>query len=574
MTAHLLALELGPVAGFIAAARKTRDLWFGSWLLSELAKATARAVRAQRGELIFPAPASDADLEPGSELTVADTILAELPAGLDPKVVAAAAKAAAHAAWIEHAEDARRGLGEFIRADIWNDQTPTHVPPDTAGEVVECYAAWVPLVGEYKDCRRQVMRLLAGRTACRNFPPAKGKAGVPKSSLDGARETVFKELKPGPAERRASRLRLNRGELLDAPGVVKRRGGDPERYPSIARVAADPWVRGAAAHAAGPFARLTEQCEQLVRDKVVTRVSMGTFAAFPFEGAVLYPSRHADLVDEYGADTSEDAAAVRGRLRTADRLRAACGRGEPHPYYAVLVADGDRVGRALDGCHDPGAHREFSRALAAFAAAARDTIARHQGASVFVGGDDVLAFLPVDRALKCADALRTAFAKVWAGVTLSVGLAIAHFLDPLEDVLRWARDAEHAAKGTRDALAVHHQPRGGSPIVVRRPWAADPAAEFHRFADHLRRGELPDKVAYDLRTLADEYTHWPDTESTADAIRRDAARMLRRKQGSSAAIFGDLLGGVRRSADLIDLANVAIIARRIAAAVEQAGEGP
>ena len=36
--AHVLIVTLGPIQDFIAAARRTRDLWFGSWLLSELSK--------------------------------------------------------------------------------------------------------------------------------------------------------------------------------------------------------------------------------------------------------------------------------------------------------------------------------------------------------------------------------------------------------------------------------------------------------------------------------------------------------------------------------------------------------
>ena len=39
MTRHLLAVSIGPVQEFIAAARKTRDLWYGSALLSDVARA-------------------------------------------------------------------------------------------------------------------------------------------------------------------------------------------------------------------------------------------------------------------------------------------------------------------------------------------------------------------------------------------------------------------------------------------------------------------------------------------------------------------------------------------------------
>ena len=52
---HLLAISVGPVQEFIAAARRTRDLWFGSYLLSEISRAVAKAVENQGGRLIFPA---------------------------------------------------------------------------------------------------------------------------------------------------------------------------------------------------------------------------------------------------------------------------------------------------------------------------------------------------------------------------------------------------------------------------------------------------------------------------------------------------------------------------------------
>ncbi len=54
---YILALSLGPVQEFIAAARKTRDLWFGSELLSRTARAAALSLHGQRGvDLVFPAP--------------------------------------------------------------------------------------------------------------------------------------------------------------------------------------------------------------------------------------------------------------------------------------------------------------------------------------------------------------------------------------------------------------------------------------------------------------------------------------------------------------------------------------
>jgi CRISPR-associated protein Cmr2 len=59
---HLMIISLGPVQEFIASARRSRDLWFGSWLLSELSKAAAcKVVLEHDGDieaLVFPKPES------------------------------------------------------------------------------------------------------------------------------------------------------------------------------------------------------------------------------------------------------------------------------------------------------------------------------------------------------------------------------------------------------------------------------------------------------------------------------------------------------------------------------------
>ena len=129
---YLLAISVGPVQEFIAAARRTRDLWFGSYLLSEVGKAVAKSVREQHGELIFPH--SDANLSPDQDTSVANVILAELPVGV-PKEIAAAAKGAAQECWRKYAMAAREEAGKAIRPEQWEDQIDG---------VIEFYAAWVP----------------------------------------------------------------------------------------------------------------------------------------------------------------------------------------------------------------------------------------------------------------------------------------------------------------------------------------------------------------------------------------------------------------------------------------------
>src|SRR5258707_145236 len=51
MKQYMLLFSLGPVQSFIAQARKTRDLWLGSFLLSTLMEAGMEGLK---GEFIYP----------------------------------------------------------------------------------------------------------------------------------------------------------------------------------------------------------------------------------------------------------------------------------------------------------------------------------------------------------------------------------------------------------------------------------------------------------------------------------------------------------------------------------------
>src|SRR5215510_8856706 len=83
---YLHAIAIGPVQEFIASARRSRDLWFGSWLLSELSKAAAKAIVEQPGcnvdSLIFPRTTKEKkdDLNPDTEFNVVNKLLALIEA--------------------------------------------------------------------------------------------------------------------------------------------------------------------------------------------------------------------------------------------------------------------------------------------------------------------------------------------------------------------------------------------------------------------------------------------------------------------------------------------------------------
>ncbi len=573
---HLLAISVGPVQEFIAAARRTRDLWFGSYLLSEISRAAAKAIEDQGGRLIFPASL-------GAE-NVANVILTKLDAG-DPKEIAAKAKKAAQKQWREFAEQARGGASSVIREAIWNDQVD---------DVIEFYAAWVPHTNpkNYQDDRVRVMRLLAGRKNCRDFKqPGFNDAGLPKSSLDGQRPTVLVGPKPGESRETyrdnwPKKLRLSPGEQLDVVGVTKRlgkkRGESDPRYPSVARVAAETWLRGVRAKIA--FEDLRNACAA-VPD--LNKVAEPEYGYFPYEGTVIFKDRHPDLIAELGEVVREPLKQVAEALKKLG--------GEPTPYVAVLVADGDGMGAVISNQKTIGEHQQLSQALAGFASEARKIVTDRNGVLIYAGGDDVLAFLPVDKCLGSARMLHDKFSDLLKGYkneegkppTLSVGVAIGHFMENLEDLLEYARAAEKAAKKVegKDALAVHLHKRSGSPIRVRAKWTETPAPDDRliRSARLIQCEAIPGKLPYDLRQLADLYEGWhsateDDKQTVAEAMKGDVLQVIRDKQPRSGRqhmpeIEG-LLKAVNGVADLHRFAEELLVARQIASALRQAGEQP
>lgn len=485
MTDHLLLITLGPVQDFIAQARRTRDLWYGSHLLSEISRCIARSLVEQGVSLVFPAlAAGDPELNPclaplrpetrKPPVNVANKILAVVPTHLDPKRAAQVARESAKRFWIETiAAPVQQAQAGLLAPDIdraWNEQVAT---------LLEFTAAWAPL-GAYHDARRQVEQAVAARKNLRDFRPWVHLRGdVPKSNLDGARETV---LRP-PKERDRGlvrRFRIGDGEQLDAIGLIKRTGGDPDQFVPIVNVALASWLDLAAREASQQLADLRRACADLGLARV-SRPDLPGARPFGFDASILLPSRWKAVFEEQGLRGDPESW---GRTHVRPLLAKL---SDPFPYVACLVADGDGMGRAIDALATVDAHRTFSKALAGFAAEARRIVEQeHQGSLVYAGGDDVLAFLPVTQAIACADALRRKFGEAMREAcaalpererpTLSVGLGLGHVMEGMGDLLDLGREAERLAKGSafraagrdRNALAVIVDKRSGG----RRTWRA------------------------------------------------------------------------------------------------------
>jgi CRISPR-associated protein Cmr2 len=318
-TARTLHLSLGPVQGFVAQARRTRDLWAGSFLLSWLAGQAMAALPDAPGRVRFRHPAADKDPlyrairygEPCPyEPSLPNEFAAEIDAGVafDPRACADRV----HACWRGLATlvwrrflQGRLGADEPRAGEIWNRQVGTASAPGPFWEV-----AWV-LVPEERDRDDWLTRRKLWRTWREGEAPEAGDmctlmgdwqeiSGHTRTRRDSrlrqrefwerVRGSLAAELRGG-GSRGKELVEMREGERLCAIALVKRlfpllppdelataigwsapapRGSAPrparrvaDSYrPSTAYLAAAHWLERAQAHAPGAcreFAALARQ---------------------------------------------------------------------------------------------------------------------------------------------------------------------------------------------------------------------------------------------------------------------------------------------------------------------------
>ena len=79
MSSYIIELSFGPVQSFIASARRSRDLWAGSYILSEIARAAGKSLLAQGATMIYPSQSRIEEVNREESSNLSTVLLAELP---------------------------------------------------------------------------------------------------------------------------------------------------------------------------------------------------------------------------------------------------------------------------------------------------------------------------------------------------------------------------------------------------------------------------------------------------------------------------------------------------------------
>jgi len=530
-----LQLTLGPVQGFVAQARRTRDLWAGSFLLSWLSAQAMKAVVAGgHGQIAFPVVAEDPLFQavlgqplPDQPAPVIGTLPNRFKATITNPAFEAdtVCRAAIQAAWQGLADHVWQQFVEpcaevgFETRAIWERQVrgfwdvawvigPAN-GPDGVPDGGPDDGAWLD---QRKNWRSHWPAGPEGGDHCLLMGEWQELSGHVRARGRAAQDAFWARLR----DRVGRDLELHRSERLCAIALIKRLfpllsddalratiGWVPDQirsWPSTASMAALPWMLrawDAAPEACRNLVAVAQESPGLVRRaaRLAGTERMDNFARI--EGGLLFEDY---LTSEFRLRPGADPETLRAETHQRRQLAAALGtlqqavknatsdrpalrRRQPptqaQPFYAVVLMDGDHVGRLLRNLGTTG----VSEGLKRFNGALAPIVERHHGLTLYAGGDDYLGLFPLTTALTAAAALarcyRAAFSD--ASATTSAAVVFAHYHVPLSAVLRTAHEClDGTAKDAngRDSIAVTVVKGSGPALTWVSAWRKDDAIDM------------------------------------------------------------------------------------------------
>jgi len=508
MNNSVLILTFSPVQSFISEGRRISDLYVGSQILVQLAKAVGEKVIQLQGELIYP-------------VSLKDDVPNKLVAKVDwdeCENIAKKAREAFFTEWHQIVEDAKqkflttRAPRDKIWDVIWERQTAENY----LWEFYWAGALIMPIDG-YKTAYQKAEIALAGIKRTRMFNQVL--EPNEKDSLSGSREALHTE-----SIRRAtkywsavsdlpsvtaSKLKPKGRERLDSLGLIKRfsRMAETRRFPpfmgfpSTSSIASLDFVRKNRDKLA-PLSRLLSKLN-------VFNVQVDP--EWSRDGAFLYLDTYTPrrLEKDYGimnADPNLIKQARQCLKQIYDDIAA-----RPSSYYAVIVFDGDDMGKTINSClemPDPeSAHKAFSLSLKKFSLRIAGIARPFDAVVIYNGGDDVLAVSTLADAIRFSLSLAEAF-NDHTQKTASAGIAIVHHLYPLDKALAIARGAERTAKSSyidKSAICVELVKRSGGQMQMVSKWA-ELERQFDPIRAHFQSGALSSQFAFRVKEMTEIIT--------------------------------------------------------------------
>ena len=533
----MLMFTIGPVQSFIEAARKTEDLWMGSYILSYLVAKAMEQVQGDNVELIYPAIGSLPPFDFWKRQGFATPSFPNLFLAIGNGIVS-------QDTLIKRAQDAentvktefRRMTESVINKAFDRSWRETYVKEVFERQISDFFDVYWVITEEtdqnYGDWYAYTAGSLAAIKNCRAFVQA-SEFGR-KCSLDGTREILH--LKEGESVRDAMKWwqdfaerepkYCRREEALCAVSLTKRMGRhfletqsefkgefskNPPRFPSTSEVATADFKEQLQHNAEARKAydqfftevkKLKALNDEVADIPIIQPLPKVKNLRNNIDGEWLYEETWSEsyLRRYYNIDMKVQ----RNKIESCERWRRELVQrlGNPGRYYAAIALDADNMGERNREAQNKEEHEKRSKKLIQYTNDARQIVEQdHLGKLTYAGGDDLLALANLTDLLPMLKRLREKFPGF---TTASAGVCIAHNKVPLGDVLQQARRMEKAAKheGGRNALGITLLKHSGNISQAVTKWKysnLDVLAIGEELVGLLRDDEVSKRFLYDFR---------------------------------------------------------------------------
>lgn len=284
------------------------------------------------------------------------------------------------------------------------------------------------------------------------------------------------------AQIRKSPVLIGSGEGLSAVVAAKRFFTSNVTFPSVAEIAA----------------KALEFEMPGTNTSTAYHIYKGCFAPNDWDGQFLFEENVTDRVLEKNEIVHKCSSneVLREQLKQLKRKAKEDILPSISSYYALLTFDGDRMGATWAGDEEyikPEADLKafqiaLSKRLYHFAQKAKAILDEGKGQTIYAGGDDFSGFVNLHYLFEVMGELRSLYNKeVHEKLTeylvedtilsFSAGVCIAHYKNPLGEVVRFAHEAQDHAKsdegGGRNAFAFYLMKRSGEIQRAAIKWGED-----------------------------------------------------------------------------------------------------
>jgi CRISPR-associated protein Cmr2 len=555
MKQYLFLLTIGPVQSFIQQARKTQDLYAGSKLLSYLLFSGAKKLVElnNNNSNIIITPQIDSQYFKGKQfdLSIPNVLVAkiELSDKGNASEMGKDVELAVRTAFRQNGDDAINGIA---KPPSFDPQIEAHL---------NIHWLFVELVTDYSSAYSNLMNTLAGLKSIRHFGQYRyqdkgalyGERGR-KCNVDGERNVVVYRRTKDETEKSKnlnSKLYLDtnefielewddritlfkiwdiaEGEGLSAVSFARRRFlNKPHELPSTTRIALlhlrdriKDWPE---------FRELEKGIEGGKKDTWLRHSNDELYYEENINRKVFF--KEGDFRTEKEAETAvNNARSIHKKV--TDRMKADGVKEKFCKYYAMVASDGDEMGKWLSGerlseeqkSGMEQYHRDLTTALGNYANKNSEIESRF-GQSVYTGGEDYLGFFNLYHVITQLEEMHGRYSNYinepvtrWRNgepMTLSAGVAIAHYKEPLSRVVKQSHALERKSKNDgRNRFSIGLMKRSGSDIICTYEWEMNGVKvleQMRMIIDELQAHFSDNwiKAFFDLNDLLGNDTHWND----------------------------------------------------------------